>query len=80
MAEQNDRDQQNGDMDVHHELVTLLIEKVRRDPYPSTTMMDLIEEILAPEDVPAYAGVLMEKIRNDEFPSIDLMARVRDLT
>jgi hypothetical protein len=69
-----------GHFDTRHEIVTLLIEKIRRDPYPSTTMMDLVEEMLAPEDIPAYAGVLMEKIRQDAFPSIDLMNRVRDLT
>jgi hypothetical protein len=71
---------ENSGTDVRHDLVRLLIEKVRRDPYPSGTMMDLIEEMLAPEDVPAYAGVLMEKIQSDEFPSLDMMTRVRDLT
>ena len=57
----------------------ILLDKVAKDPYPSTTMMDLIEELLTPEDVPAYAAVLMDKIRKDQFPSLDLMTRVRDL-
>ena len=30
------------------ELVTTLLEKVRNDPFPSTTMLDLIEELLTP--------------------------------
>ena len=77
MTEQNG--EQNG-FDVRHEMVTLLIEKVRRDPYPSGTMMDLIEEMLGPEDLQGYTEALMEKIRGDEFPSLDMMCRVRDLT
>lgn len=72
---QND---QSG-FDVHHEIISLLMEKVRRDPYPSGTMMDFIEELLTPEDLPTYAAILMEKIRADEFPSLDMMARLRDL-
>jgi hypothetical protein len=74
--------EQNGEQNprnVHHEIVSLLIEKVRRDPYPSGTMMDLIEELLTPEDLPTYADALMEKIRADEFPSLDMMCRLRDL-
>ncbi|GAB7005948.1 hypothetical protein JCM18899A_34210 [Nocardioides sp. AN3] len=77
MTEQ--RGHERSAADVRHDMVRLLIEKVRRDPYPSGTMMDLIEEMLAPEDVPVYAGALMEKIQQDEFPSLDLMTRVRDL-
>lgn len=78
MTEQNGSEQ--GGFDARHEIVSLLIEKVRRDPYPSTTMMDLIEEMLAPEDLEAYSTALMDKIRRDEFPSIDMMSRLRDLT
>lgn len=79
MSEQNAQDEGQNGFDVRHEIVTLLIEKVRRDPYPSTTMMDLIEEMLTPDDVAEYTQVLMDKIRADEFPSLALMSRVRDL-
>lgn len=66
--------------DGRHELVTVLLEKVQADPYPSATMMDLIEEIITPEEVPAYANVLLDKIREDVFPSLDLMIRVRNVS
>jgi hypothetical protein len=72
------QNEQDG-FDVRREIVALLIEKVRKDPYPSGTMMDLIEEMLAPEDVEAYTTALMEKIRGDEFPSLDMICRVRDI-
>jgi hypothetical protein len=65
--------------DVRHELVRLLLEKVHDDPYPSTTMLDLIEELIGPDERADYAAVLMEKIRGDNFPSLDMMSRVRDL-
>jgi hypothetical protein len=65
--------------DLHHEVFQILLEKVEQDPYPSVTMMDMIEEGLRPEDVQTYASVLLEKIRGDAFPSLDLIQRVRAL-
>jgi hypothetical protein len=65
--------------ETRQELLGLLLDKVAADPYPSTTMLDLIEEFLGPDDVADYAGVLMDKIRNDQFPSLGLMNRVRQL-
>jgi hypothetical protein len=76
---QQHQQSQQDEHDTSHELFELLLDKVAKDPYPSSTMMDLIEELLTPEDVPVYAAVLMDKIRKDQFPSLDLMTRVRDL-
>ena len=42
--------------------------------------MDMIEELLGPDELASYAQVLMEKIRADRFPSVSLMARVQGLT
>ena len=68
-----------GGMDTRARLVDLLLEKIAGDPYPSSTMMDLVEELL-PDDVPAYAAVLMEKVRADAFPSVPMMKRLLELT
>lgn len=63
--------------DARHELINTLLEKVEQDPYPSTTMMDLIEqELVSPEEKQAYATILLTKIQQDNFPSSDLMVRV----
>jgi len=43
------------------EIVNLLVQKIASDRNPSVTMMSIIEELLAPDDVPAYVGVLMDK-------------------
>jgi hypothetical protein len=57
-------------------LMTALLEKVTEDPYPSSTMLDLIEELLTDEEMPAYVLLLQEKIRADRFPSISLIKRL----
>jgi len=66
--------------DPRKELLRSLIDKVADDPYPSTTMMDTIEELLTPEDVPAYAKVLLQHIDGDQFPSTTMIDRLRNLS
>jgi hypothetical protein len=62
------------------ELVDALMEKVETDPYPSTTMLDWIEEMLTPDELPRYAESLLSRIRSDNFPSIPMIARLKRLT
>jgi hypothetical protein len=61
-------------------LLRSLLKKVAEDPYPSTTMMDTIEELLTPDDVPAYAQVLLQHIDDDRFPSTPMIDRLRNLS
>ena len=65
--------------DVRSELLGSLLNKVDNDPYPSITMLDMIEELLTPDDVPRYAQVLLSKVKDEQFPSISMLARIRDL-
>jgi hypothetical protein len=65
--------------DVRARLLDLLIEKIVADTYPSETMLDMIEQILTPDDVAAYAGVLMQKIEEDSYPSVSMLRRVLEL-
>lgn len=60
-------------------LLDLLLSKVKDDRYPSATMLDLLEQLLTPEELPAYAGVLMEKIAGDTYPSASMMKRIVSL-
>jgi hypothetical protein len=66
--------------DSRADLLDILLEKIAADTYPSSTMMDLVEELLQPDEVPAYAAVLMQKIRADTYPSTSLMKRLVELT
>jgi hypothetical protein len=56
-------------VDVRGEVVNLLVEKIASDRNPSVTMMNLVEELLAPDDVPAYLGVLLDKVQTERYPS-----------
>ena len=68
------------DLDIRGELVNLLVEKIASDRNPSITMMNLVEELLAPDDVPAYAEVLLDKVQSDRYPSLSMIHRLIALT
>ena len=65
--------------DARAELVATLLQKVRDDTYPSTTMLDLIEKLLTPEEQPTYVVMLQDKIRSERFPSMPLLIRLSEL-
>jgi hypothetical protein len=65
--------------DARAELVATLLDKVQKDQYPSTTMLDLIEELLTPEETPAYVVFLQDRIRSESYPSIPLLKRLTAL-
>lgn len=70
---------ESDEYSARHELLEALMAKIDADVYPSTTMLDMIESLLGPDDVPAYAESLLTRIRNDQFPSVSLMQRVQNL-
>ena len=65
--------------DARAELVATLLDKVNNDQYPSTTMLDLIEQLLTPEEQPAYVVFLQDRIRSERYPSIPLLKRLTAL-
>lgn len=69
----------NDQYDVRREILRVLLSKIADDPYPSGTMMDMVEGMLEPDEVPAYAELLMDKLRRDRFPSFDMLQRVANL-
>ncbi|MFL6044420.1 MAG: hypothetical protein ACJ72M_04810 [Propionibacteriaceae bacterium] len=67
----------NGEgVDVRGEVVDLLLEKIASDRNPSVTMMNMVEELLAPDDVPAYAAVLLDKVKTEKYPSYSMLRRL----
>lgn len=64
--------------ELHGQIFEVLLEKVRADPFPSVTMLNMIEGMLQGEDVEAYTTVLMDKIREVEFPSLDQLRRLQN--
>ena len=65
--------------DARVRLLRTLLRKVSEDTYPSSTMMDTIEELLQPDEVSAYTDVLLSHIENDTSPSTPMIARLRNL-
>jgi hypothetical protein len=70
----------DGD-DLRTQVRELILDKVREDPYPSTTHLDMVEGLLDDDDegTESYADALMDKVRNDAFPSIDHLKRLINL-
>ena len=66
--------------DLRAEIVDALMEKVDTDPYPSNTMLNYIEELMTPDELPRYAESLLSRIRSDNFPSIPMIARLKRLS
>ena len=65
--------------DPRAELLEVLLSKVKEDPYPSVTMLDTIEELLTPEELPGYTALLVQRIAADRFPSIPMIDRLKAL-
>ena len=55
----------------------VLLERIRRDMYPSTTQMDMFEEVAPPRQLGAYVAHLLERIESETYPSTSMMQRVQ---
>lgn len=70
MAEKDPQERQR------QSVLELLLDKVREDNYPSATHLDLIEQLLTPDDLDSYRDVLVEKVGNETYPSISILHRL----
>ena len=57
----------------------MLLEKISRDTYPSTTHMDMLEAVASPRVLVAYTLSLMARIEKEPHPSISMMRRLERL-
>jgi hypothetical protein len=64
---------------LHDAVYATLIENIRRDRYPSATMMNMVEAGLPERQLRAYAAALLDKVAGDRFPSIDMVKRLTNL-
>jgi hypothetical protein len=77
MADERNRENRNAEYRAKY--LRALIEHVRDDVYPSTTQMNIIEQTLPREWIPAYLDVLIEKIAKDRHPSPTMLRRIAAL-
>ncbi len=57
-------------------VLELLLDKVRQDTYPSATHLDMIEQLMTPDDIDSYREVLFEKVETENYPSISILDRL----
>jgi hypothetical protein len=57
-------------------LAGMLLNRVKQDRFPSSTEMDLIEEVIPPQLLSRYAEVLLEKVAQENRPSISMLHRL----
>jgi hypothetical protein len=65
--------------DIRQELLNVALTLVQNDRYPSVTMMDLVEQLMGPDERAIYVEMLLDKIRRDRRPSIPIMRRLMAL-
>lgn len=61
---------------IRDEMVDMLLERIATERNPSISMMDLVEQLLAPDEVPVYVWILWDKVKNERFPNLNLMRRL----
>jgi hypothetical protein len=57
-------------------LARLLMDKIRTDTYPSSTQMNLLEQMIPRALASEYFDVLLEKVAADQWPSVSMLARM----
>jgi hypothetical protein len=65
--------------ELHERVADALLDRIRNEPYPSVTYMDMFETAASPRQLVEYTLHLMERIESDSHPSIPMMRRVQRL-
>ena len=65
--------------DVRDVLIEELLDKFADDRFPSSTMLDLAEELLRPDELEIYARILLRNVRAEKYPSISMLRRIAAL-
>lgn len=63
-------------LSLHDEFYALMLDTVRGDHYPSTQMLDLLEQTMLGHERVELAHILMEKISQDRYPSTMMLQRL----
>jgi hypothetical protein len=60
-------------------LAEVLLDRISRDNFPSSTYMDIFESIAPRRLLAVYILLLLDRIENEMNPSIPMMQRVQKL-
>lgn len=70
----------DGQQDVRQAVLRMLIEKIASERHPSVAQMNMVQQLLAPDEVPMFAEVLLDKVRDETYPSLMMLKRLQSLT
>jgi hypothetical protein len=67
----------NG-FELRRRVADMLLDKIKEDTYPSVTMMNRVEAVIAqdPAELSDYAEVLLDKVEESRFPSVEMLNRL----
>jgi hypothetical protein len=67
-----------ADQNLRERYVQILLDRIRAEPYPSGTYMDLLEAtVTSPDQLVEYRDALMDKVESTRFPSLTMMRRIQ---
>lgn len=58
----------------------MLVQRIASVRNPSVTVMNLVEALLAMDEVPAYVTILWDKAKTERHPSYSMIRRLMALT
>jgi hypothetical protein len=63
-------------LSIRDAILDILMRRVAQDRFPSSAMLDQIEQILTPWRYRDYVDILISKISSDRYPSRPLLCRL----
>jgi hypothetical protein len=64
-------------MEVQALVSQLLLDRIREDPFPSVTQMNILEQTIPLAMVDEYLDILADKVTASHFPSIPMLRRLQ---
>ena len=66
-------------MDAQEALARILLDRIRDDPRPSRTEMQILEATLPPAMKDEYLRILLKKVARERRPSITMLRHIQQL-
>jgi hypothetical protein len=67
-------------LELHDLFFGILLEKARQDRYPSSTMLNILEQRIVGHEREELVKMLTEKVAADRYPSIEMLKRLIRIT
>jgi hypothetical protein len=80
MSEMQDRSEAQQELErrltLHDRYYGMLLDKVREERYPSTQMLDMLEQGMLGHEREELIDVLLGKVEADRYPSLQMLRRI----